>query len=160
MLVGEYGGPPGATGFVVRGMGKLGGRELNFSSDIDLQYLHASDEEANEAGPAVDGPNRINREAFFVKLAELITRAMGEITEGGFVFRTDLRLRPHGKSGKITNSLRGAEIYYESWGDTWERAALIKASPLAGDLELGREFLRRVEPFVYRRYLDFTDLQK
>ena len=168
MLVGEYGGPPvrnpsgrgDATGFVILGMGKLGGRELNFSSDIDLQYLHASDEEENEAGPAVDGPSRSTREAFFVKLAELITRAMGEITEEGFVFRMDLRLRPHGKSGKITNSLRGAEIYYESWGETWERAALIKASPLAGDIELGKEFLRRVEPFVYRRYLDFTAIEE
>lgn len=168
MLVETYGGPPvrdpsergDATGLVILGMGKLGGRELNFSSDIDLQYLHASDEEENEAGSAVDGPNRITREAFFVKLAELITRAMGEITEEGFVFRTDLRLRPHGKSGRITNSLRGAELYYESWGDTWERAALIKARPMAGDIELGKEFLRRVEPFVYRRYLDFTAIEE
>ncbi|MGH9895531.1 MAG: bifunctional [glutamate--ammonia ligase]-adenylyl-L-tyrosine phosphorylase/[glutamate--ammonia-ligase] adenylyltransferase, partial [bacterium] len=109
---------------------------------------------------AVDGLTRITRETFYVKLAELITRAMGEITEDGFVFRTDLRLRPHGKSGKITNSLRGAEVYYESWGDTWERAALIKASPVAGDLELGKEFLRRVEPFVFRRYLDFTAIEE
>jgi glutamate-ammonia-ligase adenylyltransferase len=149
-----------ATGFVILGMGKLGGRELNFSSDIDLQYLHAADEEESATGSAVDAPTRLTREAFYVKLAELITRAMGEITEEGFVFRTDLRLRPHGKSGKITNSLRGAEVYYESWGDTWERAALIKARPVAGDVELGNEFLRRVEPFVYRRYLDFTGIEE
>jgi glutamate-ammonia-ligase adenylyltransferase len=168
MLVGKDGGPPdrdpigrgNATGFVILGMGKLGGRELNFSSDIDLQYLHAADEEEHETGSAVDGRTRITRETFYVKLAELITRAMGEITEEGFVFRTDLRLRPHGKSGKITNSLRGAEVYYESWGDTWERAALIKASPVAGDIELGNEFLRRVEPFVFRRYLDFTAIEE
>ncbi|MGH7407826.1 MAG: bifunctional [glutamate--ammonia ligase]-adenylyl-L-tyrosine phosphorylase/[glutamate--ammonia-ligase] adenylyltransferase, partial [Candidatus Methylomirabilales bacterium] len=168
MLVGEYGRPlasdPGervdASGFVVLGMGKLGGRELNFSSDIDLQYLHASDEGETEGGPGPDGPRRISCEAFFVKLAELITRAMGEISEEGFVFRTDLRLRPHGKSGKITNSLRSAELYYESWGDTWERAALIKARPVAGDIELGRQFLERVEPFVYRRYLDFTAIEE
>lgn len=168
MLLEEHGGPPvryssdrgDAPGFVILGMGKLGGRELNFSSDIDLQYLHASDEEESEARSAVEGPNRIARETFFVKLAELITRAMGEITEEGFVFRTDLRLRPHGKAGKITNSLRGAEVYYESWGDTWERAALIKARPMAGDIELGNEFLRRVEPFVYRRYLDFTAIEE
>ena len=168
MLVGEYGRPlvrePGermdACGFVILGMGKLGGRELNFSSDIDLQYLHASDEGETEGGPGLDGPVRISCDAFFVKLAELITRAMGEVTEEGFVFRTDLRLRPHGKSGKITNSLRGAEFYYESWGDTWERAALIKARPVAGEIELGKQFLQQVEPFVYRRYLDFTAIEE
>ncbi|MCI0483750.1 MAG: bifunctional [glutamate--ammonia ligase]-adenylyl-L-tyrosine phosphorylase/[glutamate--ammonia-ligase] adenylyltransferase [candidate division NC10 bacterium] len=147
-------------GFVVLGMGKLGGRELNFSSDIDLQYLHTSDEGETEAGSGPDGQERLRSDTFFVKLAEMITGAMGEITEEGFVFRTDLRLRPHGKSGNITNSLRGAELYYASWGDTWERAALIKARPVAGDIDLGREFLQRVEPFVYRRYLDFTAIEE
>jgi glutamate-ammonia-ligase adenylyltransferase len=168
MLVGEYGRTlvrdaserGDLSGFVILGMGKLGGRELNFSSDIDLQYLHESDEEESEAGSRVDSVGRISRDAFFVKLAELITRAMGDITDEGFVFRMDLRLRPHGKSGSITNSLRGAELYYESWGDTWERAALIKARPVAGDIELGEEFLKRVEPFVYRRYLDFTAIEE
>jgi glutamate-ammonia-ligase adenylyltransferase len=168
LLAGEYGRPPlrdpsergNAIGFVILGMGKLGGRELNFSSDIDLQYLHSSPAGEDDAGSAVDSGTRIAQETFFGKLAELITRAMGEITEDGFVFRTDLRLRPHGKSGGITNSLRGAEIYYESWGDTWERAALIKARPVAGDLELGQLFLKRVQPFVYRRYLDFTAIEE
>jgi glutamate-ammonia-ligase adenylyltransferase len=167
-LCAEYGRPSARDapegvvprGFVVLGMGKLGGRELNFSSDVDLQYLHTSDEEETEAGSGPDGPERLRSDAFFVKLAEMITRAMGQITEEGFVFRTDLRLRPHGKSGNITNSLRGAELYYASWGDTWERAALIKARPVAGDIDLGTEFLRRVEPFVYRRYLDFTAIEE
>jgi glutamate-ammonia-ligase adenylyltransferase len=167
-LCAKYGRPPvpdaregvEPCGFVVLGMGKLGGRELNFSSDVDLQYLHTSDEGETEGGPGPDGARRLRSDAFFAKLAELITSAMGEITEEGFVFRTDLRLRPHGKSGKITNSLRGAEFYYESWGDTWERAALIKARPVAGDIELGTRFLQRVAPFVYRGYLDFTAIEE
>ncbi len=167
-LCAEYGRPPARDaragveprGFVILGMGKLGGRELNFSSDVDLQYLHTSDEGETEAGSGPDGPQRLRSDAFFVKLAEMITGAMGQITEEGFVFRTDLRLRPHGKSGNITNSLRSAELYYASWGDTWERAALIKARPVAGDIDLGTEFLQRVEPFVYRRYLDFTAIEE
>jgi glutamate-ammonia-ligase adenylyltransferase len=167
-LCAEYDRPPvpdgregvGLRGFVILGMGKLGGRELNFSSDVDLQYLHTSDEGETGATSGLDGPQRVRADAFFVKLAEMITGAMGQITEEGFVFRTDLRLRPHGKSGNITNSLRGAELYYASWGDTWERAALIKARPVAGDIDLGTEFLQRVEPFVYRRYLDFTAIEE
>ncbi len=168
LLIDEYGPPPvrgsgerhGVRGFVILGMGKLGGRELNFSSDIDLQYLHASEDGEIEEGSAVAGPSRITRDDFFAKLAELITKAIGEITEDGFVFRTDLRLRPHGKTGGITNSIRGAELYYESWGDTWERAALIKARPVAGDIGLGEQVLKRVEPFVYRRYLDFAAIEE
>ena len=168
MLCAEYGRPPAQDaregvepwGFVVLGMGKLGGRELNFSSDIDLQYLHTPDEGETEGGPGPGGSRRLGCDAFFAKLAELITSAMGEITGEGFVFRTDLRLRPHGKSGKITNSLRGAELYYGSWGDTWERAALIKARPVAGNRDLGKQFLERVAPFVYREYLDFTAIEE
>ena len=72
----------------------------------------------------------------------------------------DLRLRPEGTRGELANSLRSAEIYYESWGQTWERAALIKACPVAGDLSLGEEFLRSVVPFVYRKYLDFTAIEE
>jgi glutamate-ammonia-ligase adenylyltransferase len=152
--------PDGVPDFVIIGMGKLGGRELNFSSDIDLQYVHASDEGEDSPGPAAEHLGGIAPETLFVRLAELITHAMGEVTEDGLVFRTDLRLRPHGTSGRITNSLRGAELYYESWGDTWERAALIKARAVAGDLALGDRFLKRVEPFVYRKHLDFTAIEE
>src|SRR3989304_6187825 len=167
-LCAEYGRPPVPDAregvepcvFVVLGMGKLGGGELKFSSDVDLQYLHTSDEGETEGGPGPDGARRLRSDAFFAKLAELITSAMGEITEEGFVFRTDLRLRPHGKSGKITNSLRGAEFYYESWGDTWERAALIKARPVAGDIELGTRGLQRGGALVYSGGLHFTAIEE
>lgn len=144
-------------GFVVMGMGKLGARELNFSSDIDLLYLYESDSGTTDGGR--EG-KRISLHQYFVRLSEMITRIVSEVTEDGFVFRVDLRLRPEGTRGDLANSLRSAEIYYESWGQTWERAALIKARPVAGDLGVGEEFLGIVTPFVYRKYLDFTSIEE
>jgi len=141
--------------FVVLGMGKLGALELNFSSDIDIVYLYETDEGGTEGAARSVSPHE-----YFVRLGEAITRIVSEATEDGFVFRVDLRLRPEGTRGELANSLRSAEIYYESWGQTWERAALIKASPAAGDLSLGEEFLRSVVPFVYRKYLDFTAIEE
>ncbi|MDP6561009.1 MAG: putative nucleotidyltransferase substrate binding domain-containing protein, partial [Candidatus Binatia bacterium] len=94
------------------------------------------------------------------RLADLITRAIGEVTEDGWVFRVDLRLRPEGTRGNLANSLRSAEIYYESWGQTWERAAFLKARPVAGDWKLGQRFLEMIEPFVYRKYLDYTTVEE
>lgn len=138
--------------FVVLGMGKLGGRELNFSSDIDLIYLYETDEPGSRrALPPLE---------FFSRLAERLTHAMGEITEDGLVFRTDLRLRPMGTQGPIAQPLAAALFYYESWGLAWERSALIKARPVAGDRKLGEEFLEGVKPFVYRRYLDFSTVEE
>jgi glutamate-ammonia-ligase adenylyltransferase len=144
-------------GFVVMGMGKLGARELNFSSDIDLLYLYETDAGSTDGGR--EG-KPISLHQYFVRLSEMITRIVSEITEDGFVFRVDLRLRPEGTKGDLANSLRSAEIHYESWGQTWERGALIKASPVAGDLHVGEEFLRIVSPFVYRKYLDFTSIEE
>ncbi len=142
--------------FAVIGMGKLGGRELNFSSDIDLMYVYSADGET-EGVPGSDGSgtNRITNHQYFVKLAERLNAAIGQNTADGFVFRVDLRLRPEGQRGPLAQSLGGYEIYYESWGQTWERSALIKARPVAGDQEVGREFVDRITPFVYRKYLDF-----
>jgi len=142
--------------FVILGMGKLGGAELNFSSDIDIVYL--SEEDEGESAGGVKG--RLSPREFFAALAEKITRAMGEVTEDGFVFRTDLRLRPLGRHGPMVQSLDSALLYYESWGQCWERSALIKARPVAGDKELGASFLSQVEPFIYRRYLDFTTVEE
>ncbi|HTM08187.1 MAG TPA: bifunctional [glutamate--ammonia ligase]-adenylyl-L-tyrosine phosphorylase/[glutamate--ammonia-ligase] adenylyltransferase [Verrucomicrobiae bacterium] len=142
--------------FVILGMGKLGGGELNFSSDIDLIYLYEEDEGESTGGAKGKCPPR----EFFSRIAETITRAMGEITDEGFVFRTDLRLRPFGTQGPIVQSLPSALTYYEAWGQTWERSALIKARPVAGDAGLGEQFLRDVEPFVYRRYLDFSTVEE
>jgi [glutamine synthetase] adenylyltransferase / [glutamine synthetase]-adenylyl-L-tyrosine phosphorylase len=144
------------AGFAVIGMGKLGGQELNFSSDIDLMYVYTADGET-EGVPGTDGnvTNRISNHQYFIKLAEKLSAAIGQNTADGFVFRVDLRLRPEGQRGPLAQSLGGYEIYYESWGQAWERSALIKARPVAGDEAVGREFLERITPFVYRKYIDF-----
>ena len=146
----------GENRFVILGMGKLGGEELNFSSDIDLIYLYEEEEGESEGG----GKGRKTPREFFTGLAERITRAMGEVTEEGFVFRTDLRLRPMGRSGPLVQSTASALLYYESWGQCWERSALIKARPAAGEQDLGARFLKEIEPFIYRRYLDFTTVEE
>jgi glutamate-ammonia-ligase adenylyltransferase len=143
------------NGFAILGMGKLGGGELNFSSDIDLIYLYEQDQGESEGGRKGKTAPR----EFFTRLAERITRLMGDITEDGFVFRTDLRLRPLGRNGPLVQSFDSTLLYYESWGQSWERAALIKARPVAGDRELGERFLKGLEPFIYRRYLDYTTVE-
>ncbi|HWO42553.1 MAG TPA: bifunctional [glutamate--ammonia ligase]-adenylyl-L-tyrosine phosphorylase/[glutamate--ammonia-ligase] adenylyltransferase [Candidatus Eisenbacteria bacterium] len=147
----------GATNrFVVIGMGKLGGAELNFSSDIDVVFLYESDE--GESSGGVRG--KTDPRNFFTGVGKKIIQAMGKVTEDGFVFRIDLRLRPMGASGPLVQSVDSAMIYYESWGQCWERSALIKARPVAGERELGAAFLQEVEPFVYRRYLDYTTIDE
>ena len=141
----SYGDPVCAEdtpGFVVVAMGKLGGLELNFSSDVDLIYLYSSDE--GHAGS-------LSLHEYYSRLSQMVTRAVAEFTGDGFVFRVDLRLRPEGGSGAICNSLAAAESYYESFGRTWERQALLRARPAAGDLALGARFLKTVEPFVFPR---------
>jgi len=135
--------------FTVIAMGKLGGLDLNYSSDIDLMYLYLTDQGTTA------GPVRMTSHQYFVKLSELVTKMIGENTADGMVFRVDLRLRPEGERGDIVQGLHGYEIYYESWGKTWERSALIKARPCAGDMDLGRAFLGMIQPFVFRKYLDY-----
>jgi [glutamine synthetase] adenylyltransferase / [glutamine synthetase]-adenylyl-L-tyrosine phosphorylase len=140
------------------GMGKLGGRELNFSSDIDLIYFYSSD--TGETAGVDDGRGMlrgvISLHTFFVKLAEMVSRAISQVTGDGFVFRVDMGLRPDGKGGDLASSMRSAEVYYESWGQSWERAAMMKARPVAGSLELGEQILAALNPFIYRRYLDYN----
>jgi glutamate-ammonia-ligase adenylyltransferase len=142
-------------GFSVLGMGKLGGGELNFSSDIDLVYVYADGGTESTGGPR----GTLSAREFMSRLAEGVTRALHQATDEGFVFRVDLRLRPEGTNGPIVNSLANALLYYESWGQTWERAAYLKARPVAGDRALGEALLRDLEPFVYRRYLDYATLE-
>jgi glutamate-ammonia-ligase adenylyltransferase len=167
LLRNEYGSPllavtegvcPLEAEFTIFGMGKLGGRELNFSSDIDLIYLYTS--ERGETAGLDNGRggrrNQIGLHQYFCKLGEQLGRALGQVTADGFVFRVDLNLRPEGSRGELANSLRGAEVYYESWGQSWERTALLKARPVAGSKNLGRQLLRQLEPFIYRRYLDYS----
>lgn len=153
---GDVLGPEGAPlGFTVLGMGKLGGGELNFSSDIDLVYVYGDGGEDSAGGPR----GTLSAREFMSRLAEAVTRALHQATDDGFVFRVDLRLRPEGTNGPIVNSAANALLYYESWGQTWERAAYLKARPVAGDRALGDRLLRDLEPFVFRRYLDYATLE-
>ena len=144
----------GASGFCVLGMGKLGGNELNFSSDVDVLYVY------DTHGHTQGGPSgALDHFGFYARLAEEVTRAIGAQLEGGFVFRVDLDLRPEGRSGPLVNALRGLELYYEAQGAAWERFALLKARPISGDLAVGEEALRRLQPFVYRKYLDLGAIE-
>jgi glutamate-ammonia-ligase adenylyltransferase len=147
-LAAEWGDP--SAGFVVLGMGKLGGEELNYSSDVDLVYVYERD------GELAGGRTFAQ---FFVRLAEELTRALREATADGIVFRVDLRLRPGGAEGPLAVSLPAALSYYETWGQTWERAVWLKARPVGGDRGLGERLLAELEPFVYRRYLDFGTIE-
>jgi len=140
--------------FSALGLGKLGGKELNISSDVDLIFVHSSD------NGKTSGPSSISLHEFFVRIAREVTRLLSELTEEGFVFRVDLDLRPEGKAGEITNSIGAMEIYYESWGQQWERQALIKARPCGGCREVSEEVISRLHPFVYRKYMDENDLKE
>ena len=138
---------PGA--FAVIGMGKLGGQELNYSSDIDLVYVYDP-----------DAPEEPKSHSFFQKLGRILTAALTEYSEENYLYRVDLRLRPMGRRGSIAYSLSQCQQYYETWGETFERFALIKARPIAGDTTLGHRFVDMVQPFVYRRYLDHAALEE
>jgi glutamate-ammonia-ligase adenylyltransferase len=148
--------PDGETesGFVVLGMGKLGGCELNFSSDIDLIFLY--EREGTTTGGA---SGTASNSEYFHKLGERIIKALSEITAEGSVFRVDMRLRPHGRMGPLAVDIDNAVYYYESEGQAWERQALIKTRPCAGDVELGRQFIERTRPFVFPRYFDDETLE-
>ncbi len=134
---------------VVLGMGKLGGQELNFSSDVDLIFAYPASGETR-GGVAV-----INNEEFFVRLCRRLIKIIGETTSDGIVFRVDLNLRPYGESGPLVMSFDAMETYYQDQGREWERYALIKARVAAGDKKAGARLLERLKPFIYRRYLDF-----
>ncbi|MBV1838027.1 bifunctional [glutamine synthetase] adenylyltransferase/[glutamine synthetase]-adenylyl-L-tyrosine phosphorylase [Acetobacter estunensis] len=142
----DPGRPTWKSGYVVLAMGKLGARELNFSSDIDLVVLF--DAELH------DDPDTARQ--MFIRLTGDLVRLMETHDANGYVFRTDLRLRPDPSATPLAVSLPAAIAYYESLGQTWERAAMTKARPVAGNLTLGREFLRAIHPFIWRRHLDFA----
>jgi [glutamine synthetase] adenylyltransferase / [glutamine synthetase]-adenylyl-L-tyrosine phosphorylase len=147
--------------FAILGLGKLGGQELNFSSDIDLMFLYTCDgETAKGEGDAGHPTQRITNHEFYVRLARLLLKAIHDITADGNVYRVDLRLRPDGRGGPIVNALAHLEVYYESWGKTWERQMLLKARTVAGSEPLGREFLQIMRPFIFRKYLDAAALQE
>lgn len=134
--------------FCVLALGKLGGRELNFSSDIDLLYLYDGEGACVRGGAETS----VSNGEFFTKVAETVTRALNERTENGFLFRADVRLRPEGAIGPLVRSATDLEYYYSTAGQTWERLAMIKARPVAGSLELGAELLESLHGFRYPRH--------
>ncbi len=137
-----------AINIVVLGMGKLGAWELNFSSDIDLIFAYAEDGVLKDRKASSYGE-------FFSRICRKLVKVLDEITVDGFVFRTDIRLRPFGESGPITMTFDGMENYYLTQAREWERYAMIKARQVAGDFESGKILTAMIMPFVYRRYLDY-----
>lgn len=137
--------------FVI-GLGKFGGTELNLSSDIDLMFCF-------DRGGHCDGRRSLSNDQFFTRQARAVITSLADLTEDGYCFRVDTRLRPFGDSGPLTSSLVAMEQYYQREGREWERYALIKARPVAGDLEAGRRMVEQVRPFVYRRYIDYSSVE-
>ncbi|MCU0561983.1 MAG: bifunctional [glutamate--ammonia ligase]-adenylyl-L-tyrosine phosphorylase/[glutamate--ammonia-ligase] adenylyltransferase [Desulfobacterales bacterium] len=152
-LCAELGEPHSDAGrpqrLVVVALGKLGARELNFSSDIDLVFAYPAPGQTRAAAAPVDN------EEFFTRLARRLVQLIGQVTAEGFVFRVDLRLRPFGDGGPLVMSFDAMERYYQEQGRDWERYAWIKGRAVAGDMAAGEALLQRLHPFVYRRYLDF-----
>ena len=149
----QLGRPTGPKGtpqeLVVIGMGKLGAGELNFSSDVDLIFAFP------ESGRTQGAETPISNDEFFLRLCRRLVHVLGQVTEEGFGFRIDTNLRPFGESGPLVMSFAALESYYQSQGREWERYAWIKARVVAGDRRAGRELLEMLQPFVYRRYLDY-----
>ncbi|QFU74210.1 bifunctional [glutamate--ammonia ligase]-adenylyl-L-tyrosine phosphorylase/[glutamate--ammonia-ligase] adenylyltransferase [Halioglobus maricola] len=150
----RFGKPIGRTSgehqtMIVLAMGKLGARELNVSSDIDLIFAFP------EAG-VTDGETRnLSNEEFFIKVGQAVITALDQTTPEGFVFRVDMRLRPYGDSGALVHNFNALEEYYQDQGRDWERYALIKARPVTGDPARADELMKALRPFVFRRYIDF-----
>jgi glutamate-ammonia-ligase adenylyltransferase len=147
----DPGAPEQDSGLIVLGMGKLGGCELNYSSDIDLILLYDPSQ--------VQLTVRDGIQTLFVRMARDLVRILEERTGDGYVFRVDLRLRPDPASTPLAMSVVAALTYYEGVGQNWERAALIKARPVAGDRVAGERFLRELRPFIWRKNLDFAAIQ-
>ncbi len=136
---------------VVFGLGKLGGGELNFSSDVDLVYAFAQNGES-------DGARALAAEDYFARLGQRLAKLLDELTVDGFCHRVDLRLRPFGNAGRVALSFAGMDQYFQREGRDWERYAWLKARAVAGDIDAGERWLESLRPFVYRRYLDYTAL--
>ena len=152
----KHGIPRGADGepqrpFVI-GLGKFGGGELNLSSDIDVMFCFAQ-------GGSCDGRRALSNDQFFTRHARAVIASLADITGDGFCFRVDTRLRPFGDSGPLTSNLAAMDQYYQREGRDWERYALIKARPVAGDREAGERLIEQIRPFVYRRYIDYSSVE-
>jgi glutamate-ammonia-ligase adenylyltransferase len=156
-LTARFGVPHGADGrparLAVLGFGKLGGEELNYSSDIDLMFVYDREGETH-------GRRAIDNAELYGRVVGEVVRLLSAHTPHGQAYRVDLRLRPEGQRGPLARSLASTLSYYDAMGRTWERQALIKARPVAGDLDLGNDFLQAVEPFVYRMYFSFSEINE
>ena len=156
-LVAKHGTPRSHSGeaqhMVVLGMGKLGGRELNFSSDIDMIFAFPENGET-------DGKRSLDNQTFFTRVGQRLIGLLGQTTGDGFGYRVDMRLRPFGEVGALALSFDAMEGYYETHGREWERYALVKARVMAGDQAAGKELMERLRPFVYRRYLDYGAVEQ
>ena len=148
LMVRDRDDPAAGSGYIVLAMGKMGGSELNFSSDIDLMVFF--DPAVAALAPDVESV------PFFVRITRELVKLLQERTADGYVFRVDLRLRPDPASTQIAIAIESALHYYESRGQNWERAALIKARPCAGDCDAGERLLRELSPFIWRKYLDYA----
>ncbi len=154
----QFGTPTGRRSgapqqMIILGMGKLGAHELNLSSDIDLIFGFP------EAGETEGARRSLDNQEFFTRLGQKLIKALDAITVDGFVFRTDMRLRPYGSSGGLVLSFAALEQYYQDQGRDWERYAMIKARVVGGDQRQGARLLKILQPFVYRRYLDFSAIE-
>ncbi|HUH89559.1 MAG TPA: bifunctional [glutamate--ammonia ligase]-adenylyl-L-tyrosine phosphorylase/[glutamate--ammonia-ligase] adenylyltransferase [Lysobacter sp.] len=145
-----------AQRLVVFGLGKLGGGELNFSSDVDLVYGYEQPTDIRRE--TSDGVRPLAAENYFSRLGQQLAKLLDEVTGEGFCHRVDLRLRPYGNAGRVAWSFPAMEQYFQREGRDWERYAWQKARPVAGDLRAGEHFLETLRPFVYRRYLDYGAL--
>ncbi|MDQ3558940.1 MAG: bifunctional [glutamine synthetase] adenylyltransferase/[glutamine synthetase]-adenylyl-L-tyrosine phosphorylase, partial [Pseudomonadota bacterium] len=145
---GKWAGGAEASGFFVLALGKHGAHELNYSSDVDLIALFEPDAPGLAAG--------VEPSTFWVRIVRMLVTLLQERTADGYVFRVDLRLRPDPAATAVAISAPAALIYYESMGQNWERAALIKARAAAGDIATGEAFLAELAPFIWRKYLDFA----
>ncbi len=145
---------------VVFGLGKLGGGELNFSSDVDLvyAYAHGGESSATAGGWSSDGRRALDAEDYFARLGQRLAKLLDEPTADGFCHRVDLRLRPFGNAGRVAWSFAAMDGYFQREGRDWERYAWLKARTVAGDIDAGEAWLETLRPFVYRRYLDYTAL--
>lgn len=146
-------------GFAIIAMGKLGGGELNFSSDVDLLYLYET-RTGRTTGIRGSPESRIANADYFRRLAQQVTAALNTATGQGYVYRVDLRLRPEGEKGLLVQPLQGYRRYYATRGETWERLSLLKAWPTGGDLSLGTQFLKRIIPFLYGKPFGLPGLQE
>lgn len=135
--------------------GKLGGDELNYSSDLDLMFVY--DEDGETTGKRVTA---ISNNECFARIITEFVRLLSAHTDRGFAYRVDLRLRPEGKTGPLVRSLADTRSYYDIMGRTWERQALIKLRPCGGDIDLGRDFVTAIEPFIYRKYFSFSEINE